>query len=325
MTKRTTPQFMENGEAVKNSVAIVEKVKINDLEQGLLIRGKNADNPILLILHGGPGAPHIGYTRHYQKKLEENFIVVNWDQRGSGMSYYKDIPKETMNLEQFIADALEVTKYLLNKFSKKKLVLMGYSWGSILGMNLIKRYPQYFEMYFGMSQVVDTEKSTKLIYKKIIEMAETNEDLKEKIKNINISDLFKARTGLQEIAFGLGGMHTDLNLAPKLISICSTSGEYNEEDLKILDECMAFSGKCLFNEIGKVNLMQQILNVEIPVCFLMGAKDLVTSPETAKEYFEKIKAPKKEFIMFENSAHDIIFAENEKWQDTVIEIYKKMC
>jgi len=325
MEERTTPQFTENGKALKESIAVIEKVKINELEQGLLIRGRNVNNPILLILHGGPGAPHIGYTRQYQKELEKNFIVVNWDQRGSGMSYYKGMSEENMNLEQFISDSCEVVKYLLDKFSKKKLVLMGYSWGSILGMNLIKRYPQYFEMYFGMSQVVDTEKSTELIYKKIIRITKNNEKLREKVKNIDIFNPLEARTKLQQIAFELGGMHTDLNLAPKLIKLCGCLGEYNQQDLKILDECMAFSGKCLFNEIGKVKLMQQIASVEVPVCFLMGANDLVTSPETAQEYFQKIKAPKKEFIMFENSAHDIMFAENEKWQDTVLKIYKKMC
>lgn len=325
MKERTTPQFTEDGEVVKNSIAVVEKIKINDLEQGLLIRGKNTANPILLILHGGPGAPHIGYTRHYQQKLEENFIVVNWDQRGSGMSYYKGMPEENMNLEQFISDAEQVIKYLLNRFSKNKIILMGYSWGSLLGMNLVNRYPQYIELYFGMTQMANTLKSTDVIYQKILKMSENNGELKQAVQNLDSSKIAEFVNSLQKIAFNLGGMHTDLNLSKKLVNLCSISGEYNEEDLNILDECMAFSGKCLYPSVLGANLIKQVNQVEVPICFFIGKNDLMIAPEITKKYFDILEAPKKELVVFENSSHDIMFAENEKWQDMVIEMYEKMC
>lgn len=99
----------------ENSVAVIEKIKLGGLEQAILIRGKDISNPILLFLHGGPGYPQISFARKYEKELEDSFIVVNWNQRGSGMSYSSNIPKESMNREQFIEDTKELIDYLCEK------------------------------------------------------------------------------------------------------------------------------------------------------------------------------------------------------------------
>lgn len=59
--------------------------------------------------------------------MEDYFIMVWWEQHGSGISHSRDIPSETMNQEQMISDIKEVTEYLLRRFHKLKIYLMGHS------------------------------------------------------------------------------------------------------------------------------------------------------------------------------------------------------
>lgn len=108
----------------------LEHVPIGGIKQWLLIRGKQKDVPVLLFVHGGPGGAQIGFARHFQGILEEHFIVVNWDQRGAGLSYSKDIPSGSMRIDQFVSDLIEVTDYLRNRFLRKKIYLVGHSFGT---------------------------------------------------------------------------------------------------------------------------------------------------------------------------------------------------
>ncbi len=124
-----TPQINGN-----NNVASIDKIELGGIDQYIMVRGRDISNPILLFLHGGPGYSQISFARKYQEELEDSFIVINWDQRGSGMSYSFDIPKESMNREQFIDDSKELIDYLCKKYDKEKIYLAGHSWGSELGL-----------------------------------------------------------------------------------------------------------------------------------------------------------------------------------------------
>lgn len=318
--ERKTPPFIDcNGEVVKESISIIKKIRLGGIEQGILIRGQNISNPVLLILHGGPGAPHIGHARHFQKELEKHFVVVNWDQRGSGMSYYEDMPIDSMNLEQFILDGLELVKYIRENFSNNKIILIGYSWGSIIGMYMIQRHPEYFHAYFSMSQFVNIHENLNQVYKLLQQKAIVKNDkdaIKQLIK-VNSANIKDSRLILEKISFELGGMHSDLQLTSQLLYLCSHSGEYIQKDLDILDKCYDFSKNTLQNEINTVDLFHTSLEVKVPLYFLLGRNDTVLSPYLSQKYFEKIKANQKKIIWFENSAHDIIFSENELFQATI--------
>jgi pimeloyl-ACP methyl ester carboxylesterase len=113
---------------LENSVADLIKINIGKFEQWVLIRGESVNNPLLLFLHGGPGTTNIGIAADTQKQLEKNFIVVNWDQLGAGLSYKKSIPKEAMTIEKMVEYTEELIQYLLNRFDKKKVNLVGHSW-----------------------------------------------------------------------------------------------------------------------------------------------------------------------------------------------------
>lgn len=104
-----------------NRISMLQQLLINGSEQTIMINGDDRSNPLLLFLHGGPGTPQIGYARKYQNKLEKHFTVVNWDQRGAGLSYSKEIPGSSMTLDQLTADTIHLTERLCKQFSRQNI------------------------------------------------------------------------------------------------------------------------------------------------------------------------------------------------------------
>src|SRR5690625_6140371 len=95
--------------AGEHAISELVKIKVGNSEQWIYIRGKNRNQPILFMLHGGPGTGQIGFTRKFQQGLEQHFVIIQWDQRGAGLSYTKHLPVESMNIEQFVSDTIEIT------------------------------------------------------------------------------------------------------------------------------------------------------------------------------------------------------------------------
>lgn len=130
----TTAPFLDaRGNVLSGSIAELTDVPLGGLPQFVLMRGRDTTNPVLLLLHGGPGDPQAPHSSYYNAALEEFFIVVNWDQRGAGRSYSDSIPEETMTIDQLISDTHELTVYLKARFSKRKIILVGHSWGVLSG------------------------------------------------------------------------------------------------------------------------------------------------------------------------------------------------
>ena len=161
-----TPQPIQDpaGGPLPGSVSEKTWVDINGVKQGMVIRGKNVRNPVLLWVHGGPGMPDYLLTEQYPSDLEDLFTLVWWDQRGTALSYGPNIPPESMRIEQFISDTLAVTDYLRQRFDQGKIYLLGHSWGSLIAIQAAARSPQRYHAYLGMAQMVYQLSSEKVAY-----------------------------------------------------------------------------------------------------------------------------------------------------------------
>ena len=129
-----------------NGVDELLPLQINGSTQWVSIRGKDRRNPIILFLHGGPGSPTMPADYTFQTPWEDYFTVVQWDQRGTGKTYAANDPNmlaSTMTITQMTSDTEEVVQYLLKTFSKRKIFLLGHSWGSVLGLAVAQRHPEW--------------------------------------------------------------------------------------------------------------------------------------------------------------------------------------
>ena len=158
------PFRAENGEPLAGSLSEKIFVEINGTAQGMFIQSKDVRNPVLLFLHGGPGMPEYWLTQRYPTGLEEDFTVVWWEQRGAGLSYRADLPADTMTAEQFVADTLAVSRYLIERFDQEKIYLMGHSWGSYIGIQAAAQSPELYHAYIGVGQMAHQIESEQLAY-----------------------------------------------------------------------------------------------------------------------------------------------------------------
>ena len=139
------------------SVATLEKIRIGGSDQWVLERSEDISNPIVLYLHGGPGTSQLTLNRRNTRDLERFFTIVNWDQRGAGKSYAAIRDGARMTIEQFVEDTRELSVYLLRKFGRDRLVLVGHSWGTVIGALTVSRYPELYCCYVGIGQVAHME------------------------------------------------------------------------------------------------------------------------------------------------------------------------
>ncbi|WP_168026808.1 alpha/beta fold hydrolase [Ignavibacterium album] len=160
-------QFLDaNGNKLANSISEKIFLEINGLKQGIFLKSKNLDNPVILYLHGG--MPVYFLTEKYPTHLEDNFTMVWWDQRNCGISYGSSTSQNSASIEKLVDDTIVLTKYLLERFNKKKIYLMGHSGGSFLGVYVVDKAPELFEAYIGIAQMSDQLSSEKLAYDYIL-------------------------------------------------------------------------------------------------------------------------------------------------------------
>jgi len=289
------------------TVSELIKIELGGMNQHLLIRGADQNNPILLWLHGGPGAAQMPLAHHLDKDLEQEFVVVHWDQRGAGKSNHSGFDKSTMTFDQYMSDTHELIRYLQQRYGQEKVFLLGHSWGTVLGIEYAERYPDHLHAYISVSQVVDNHRAYQIGYEWLqteIEQTDSRSDLREleelgEPPYTDHSDHVKF-TGL----IGNYGGNLDSSMT-RLARIAFRAPEYNLMDYyRWLSGANRGSGP-MWDEIfaHHIDYIGQIPKLEIPVYFLAGRGDYNTPYELIQEYFEIIEAPQKKLILFEHSAH----------------------
>lgn len=301
-----TPQIKPKQKA---SIATIDYIHIGDVEQCVLIRSRNINNPILLFLHGGPGMPMMYLGHEFQKPLEDNFTVVHWDRRGAGKTFTRNKPDpESMNTRQMIQDAYELIDTLRNRYNQDKIVLVGHSFGTYLGSIMVHERPDLFTAYISMGQVVDDEKALELQLEFIRERASLTDR-----KDI-LQALEKREYGnLENWLFEFGGELKNSTSFFPLIWSGLKAPEYTLSDAMELAKGSSFSSAHMKYNMLSNSIYHEINEYEIPVYFFVGLSDFTTPHELITAYYERVTAPEKEIIYFKNSAHFPFFEEPDEF------------
>lgn len=313
------PFLDENGKPLAGSISEKVFVNINDVKQGMFIKSKDATHPVLLYLHGG--MPDYFLTQKYPIRLEDDFTVVWWEQRGSGISYSSDIPPETMTLEQMISDTLEVTNYLRHRFSQEKIYLMGHSGGTFIGIQVAAQAPELYYAYIGVAQMSYQLKSERLAYEYMLKQFQENGNNKmaRKLEAAPVTmtdgtpDAYLVLRDDAMHSLGIGTTHDMHSVVTGILLPSLTSRDYT-----LIEKVNMWRGKSrsgvspLWDTMFATDLSKQVTELKLPVYFFEGIYDYTCSYTEAKSYFEKLNAPIKGFYTFEKSAHSPIFEEPEK-------------
>ena len=314
------------------STAISEyrTIDLGNTKQSILIRGEDKANPVLLYIHGGPGDPETSFIVPYQKEWEEHFTVVNWDQRGSGRSYYSKIDRETLTTEQICKDAIELTEYLREEFQVDKIYLVGHSYGTYVGMKCIQMKPEYYHAYVGMGQVADQQENEKILIKYASEMAgnDSNKEALEELALLGDLPYDKADFG-RKISLSrkwtsyYGGIIYDRKDVNCLFIEAVIRPEYSMMDLihYLKGEELYYSNTendTARWELFHANLYEEVPSVEVPIYFVQGRNDYITSYEACERYFYEVQAPYKELIPLSECAHNHIIEKTDEVSNILI-------
>ncbi len=309
MVAYTPPILGEDGEVLENSIASLEKINIDGSDQWVTIRGENKNNPVLLFLAGGSGGTQLAATRSQLRRLEKHFVVVNWDQPGSGKSYH-GVDIDTLTPECYISDGHKLTTYLMERFNKEKIYIMGESWGSALGTWLVKQYPELYHGFIGTGQMVAFEETELACYEKALEIAKDRGDT-DKVNELKSQGAppyygddvtWKSSTYLMYLH---NAMAKNSVIAP---TDHNTIKDVIGPEYGLYDKVNYFRGivktfNQVYQQLYEIDLRKQATELEVPVYFFIGRHDINAPPRLAEEYYNMIDAPKKELVWFEHSGH----------------------
>jgi pimeloyl-ACP methyl ester carboxylesterase len=296
-------------------------IPIGGIEQWVTINGEDKEKPVILFLHGGPGSTMSQYDDTVYGSWKKDFILVYWDQRGAGRTFGRNAPETVtedywienpLTVERMTADGIELSAFLIKHLGKQKITLLGTSWGSVLGANMALKRPDLFDAYIGHSQVVNGAEGFLHAYNTVTKLAQTAEDQKSlsELKVLGPPPYEDARKSGQLMRIIKKYEREHSTPAPdswwKLTSDYDNEKDandrYNGDDYSFL----YFAGHKkmgIKSMESDVNFMKDGLYYQIPVYFIQGEEDILTAKELTKAYFDKVKAPKKEFVIVPGAAH----------------------
>ena len=287
-------------------------ISIGGSEQWVTIHGESCANPVILFLHGGPGNTLSPYADAIYGPWARDFTLVQWDQPGAGRTFGRNPPADdaTLTLDRMAQDGIALAHYLTQRLGKKKIILTGGSWGSVLGVQMVKARPDLFYAFVGVSQVVHYRDNLTASYTKLMGLARAKND------QVSIATLesIGPPPWVNPRSFGklrrITRPYEAATSTPAPSSWWIPAAEYNTpqrlaeyeggEDFSFLQ----FAGLKGDGMFSRVDLPALGSDFGIPVFLIHGSQDLVATPEVAKRYFDSIKAPIKEFLTVPDAGHD---------------------
>lgn len=295
------------------------KTRIGGIDQWISVRGEDRGNPVLLFVHGGPASPSIPSLWQFQRPVEEYFTVVNYDQRGAGKTYRETEPgsiADTIHIERFVDDAIEVAEHVRGKLGKEKVLLAGHSWGTVVAMKAALKRPDLFHAYVGIGQVLNTRVNEELSFQYGLERARAdgNRQAIEEMESIapypgdqpiTRERIIIARKWPQHY----GGLNAYRDAEQDYYYGASLlSPEYDCADRKAFFEGSVYTLDKVLDEFLQVDLAS-VREFPIPVVMFLGRHDFTTPSGPTAAWLEQVRAPHKQAVWFENSAHMIPWEE----------------
>jgi pimeloyl-ACP methyl ester carboxylesterase len=303
-----------------NGIQVDRFITLGGIQQWISIRGEDRNNPVLLLVHGGPGDATTLYGWAMLRPWFKRFTVVQWDQRGAGKTFGRNgatTPDVTIN--RIVQDGIELGDSLRVELKKAKIVLVGHSFGSVLGLEMVRARPELFSVSVGTGQVgASSDVTLAAAYRLVLAAAQRRGE----------SAAVRALTEIGPPPWNdgraYGVEHTWTNLLEhndaflmsalgfRLLAPGVTTRDINDQF-----DGELFSGDKLVPQINEIDTSLFHGKYSVPICVIQGADDLTTPPSLARAFMRAIQAPKKQFILLPDAGHFGLFTRPDAFLDAL--------
>lgn len=297
------------------------KARIGGIEQWINVRGQDKSNPMILFVHGGPASPAMPTTWQWQRPIEEYFTVAHYDQRAVGKTLRandKEAVAGTLRIDRFVDDAIEVAEHLRAKYKKDKLIIVGHSWGTIVSTRAVLKRPDLFYAYVGIGQIANIRENERISFDFGVEQAKKHNNT-EALKEMETIAPYPGNEPITRERIIIarkwpqyyGGLSAYKNDSVYYFRAPMLSPEYDQADWEAIDEGSQMTLGSVLKEWTEVDF-STIRQFPIPVVMFLGRHDYTTPTEPVVKWMAQLKAPYKQSVWFERSAHMIPWEEPGK-------------
>lgn len=314
-------------------------IEIDGMKQYLQIRGENTDNPVMIFVHGGPASP-MGYvSAYYQRELESELTIINYDQRGCGRTYYANGCNANSDIDLLVNDLNEIVEYAKERFGKDKVILAGHSWGTVIGSIYVQKYPENVSCYIGISQITNLYENKLNVAREALE----KDEIKGTEDEQTLTELIKRMSQVNE--------YDDMSLEDlcQLVSVSSkyiacegemsgfsqmitgiTSPDMNFDDMKWFmlqmhtEEFFVQNKEIMEYAFFGFDIDTFSKTYNVPVYYLAGTGDYAVCQKDVQAYYENIEAPDKAFYWVENAGHSMFMDNPKLYCDTIKNILSRI-
>lgn len=297
-------------------------VEINGTKQWINIYGEDIDNPVLIYLHGGPGSSTSDIDYAFTRKWADVYTVVTWDQRNCGKSYDAEQNSTVLTKDMFMEDGKQITEFLLDYMDKEKITILGHSWGSFYGANLVLTYPEYYDCFIGTGQLIDMVENETVFKEEAGKWAEGDDEALALVAQLTPEEFtiehIAARNELME-KYGYGMMvdGSDYNLITTILFNPNYSivdwVKYFQRDMGVYLDFFNSDEMRLFS-------LKNRCEYKVPYFNINGDKDYQTNFNLAQEYFDKVTAPYKQMFIMKGTTHGLLESKSEEFSEILHEI-----
>jgi proline iminopeptidase len=299
-----------------NGVQETLEVTLGGARQIVNVRGADRANPIIVFIHGGPGAVEMPFAWTFQKPWEDFFTVVQWDQRGAGRSYPLNDPTAlaaTLTIDRYRDDTIELIELLCRKYGQRKVILIGHSWGSVVGLSVALKRPDLLYAYVGMGQYIDPLLGERAGFAWTLEQARRDANA-QAMRELNALQPYPGAFEIERIdaerkwAVHYGALFAGRDDGQFYFNTARLSPEYSPADRKAWGEGSAYTVKIVEPRLTAITF-KNVHKIDCPVFMFLGRHDWLVPSTITEAWFDELRAPKKGKIWFENSAHMMMFEE----------------
>jgi proline iminopeptidase len=327
----STPSILgADGRPVPGSIAQLTTVNLGGRDQAISIRAFDENAPVLLYLTGGPGQSDLALSRALLEPLTRDFIVVGWDQRGTGRSYAALDPTSELTLDRVVRDAIELTQYLRSRFAEEKIYLLGESWGTTLGVLAVQRQPELFHAYIGSGQMVSQRETDRLIWRDLLAYAQRTESWSLYDQVLTMGEPpYRDLPWANSFVMGYYDALTTPYVPPAAyIQRGEASGldpfgmlgsEYGLVDKANVLRGLVDMFSIMYPQLQGIDLRRDVARLEVPVYILDGANELRGRRDLALEWFEQLTAPTKRLVTYANAGHAVAFEQVDAFHQLMLD------